>query len=32
VNYAIAAYVAVVVIWIAYFIWLKRRVRRARED
>jgi hypothetical protein len=32
VNYAIAAYIATSVIWIVYFIWLKRRVRRARED
>jgi len=32
VNYAIAAYAAAAIIWIVYFIWLKRRVRRARED
>jgi hypothetical protein len=32
VNYAIAAYIAAAVIWIVYFIWLQRRVRRARED
>ena len=31
-NYAIAAYVAVVIIWAVYFIWLKQRFRRARED
>lgn len=31
-NYAIAAYIAVVIIWTVYFIWLKQRVRRARED
>lgn len=29
-SYAIAAYVATAVIWIAYFLWLKRRVARAR--
>ena len=31
-TYAIVAYVAVAVIWAAYFMWLGRRVRRARED
>lgn len=31
-SYAIAAYIAVVVIWVAYFAWLQRRMRRARED
>jgi hypothetical protein len=32
VNYAIAAYIAVVIIWTVYFIWLKQRLRRAREE
>jgi hypothetical protein len=32
VNYAIAAYVATALIWIIYFVWLGRRIRRARED
>lgn len=31
-NYAIIAYVAVFVIWIGYFLWLRQRLRRARED
>lgn len=31
-NYAIAAYIAVVIIWTVYFIWLRQRVRRAGED
>ncbi len=31
-NYAKAAYIAVVIIWTVYFIWLKQRLRRAREE
>ena len=30
-NYAIIAYVAVVVIWSVYFLWLRQRLRRARD-
>jgi hypothetical protein len=31
-NYAIIAYVATAIIWIAYFIWLKRRISSAHGD
>lgn len=31
-NYAIAAYIAVVIIWAVYFVWLKQRIRRAHEE
>ena len=31
-TYAVVAYVATAVIWIVYFLWLGRRIRRARED
>ena len=30
-NYAIIAYIAVVVIWAVYFLWLRQRLRRARD-
>jgi hypothetical protein len=30
-NYAIIAYVAVAVIWSVYFLWLRQRLRRARD-
>ena len=30
--YAVAAYAATAIIWIAYFAWLRLRVRRAREE
>jgi len=32
VSYAIAAYVATALVWILYFLWFGRRIRRARED
>ena len=31
-SYAIAAYAATAVLWIGYFLWLSRRIARAREE
>ena len=31
-TYAIVAYVATAILWIAYLLWLSRRVARARDE
>ena len=31
-HYAITAYAATAVIWVGYFIWLKRRIARAKGE
>ena len=31
-NYMITAYVATAVLWMGYFLWLGRRIRRARDE
>jgi hypothetical protein len=31
-TYAIVAYVATAILWIAYLLWLGRRVARARDE